>query len=167
MRTSIVILAGLVCLGCAPAGGGGIKYPKGWPLKALTVPAGAKQQLLPDLYGDKQLTRDGEQQGEGSQAERTVWQLAFSSSQTPEQIAKHVEAELQGEGFQRAMARTAPGKRYWWLTPDGKTQVQLEYLELNAIPLAGTKGWQGYRLGICRWAQPRPDISILGLEPIP
>ncbi|MBN2081337.1 hypothetical protein JW859_03920 [bacterium] len=160
MRIIQLLLLVILAAGCVPgATGGGFKYPAGWPIASLKVPAGAKQVSLPGPSGENgKLTCDGELKNQGSAAEMTVWEVAFQYSGGESQLVSHIEAALKQEGFQRAGNYCRPGQRYWYLTPDGQRQVRLERTTAG--------GTDGYTLGICDWSQPRPDIGSLGLEPI-
>jgi len=157
----------LLVAGCPrpERGSANIRYPQGWPIKALKLPAGARQLALPGPAGaGNTLTTDGALQGAGSAAERTVWELAFSYAGDEAELVTELEDILKAQGFQRAANWTRAGQRWLYLTPDGLSQVQLQYHDLPAIPLAGTQAWQGYELGICHWKQPRPDLGRMGLE---
>ncbi|MBN2081561.1 hypothetical protein JW859_05055 [bacterium] len=104
--------------------------------------------------------KDGELKNQGSAAEMTVWEVAFQYAGGESKLVSHIEAALRQEGFQRAGSYCQPGQRYWYLTPDGKRQVNLQCTR------TASGGAQGYTLGICDWSQPRPDSGNLGLEPI-
>jgi hypothetical protein len=137
-----------------------VRYPASWPIPELTVPPGAMQVKLPDLEDPARAAWeiDGQLEAEGQPPERRNWSIAFTYGGPGTDVQLHIDDCLKPLGYRLLWDNSLPGRR-GYITPDGKRQVNVEYLKLEPVELTGFPGWEGYRLGIAFWSNTGPDVS--------
>jgi len=125
MRSLAIFSLGLmICLatGCPKAGGGGqpaanaTALPKGWPIAALTIPAGGKV-----------FEGNVDTHGSGPSTDYTVF---FTSAQPYDAVRGEVEGKLKPLKYVIIPDDpSAPKTTRTWSSPDGKLIVLLSYEE--------------------------------------